>query len=125
MELVRSVVDGMMVSPPVSEHLDVPQNQFDEWCLFPDASSRIREFERFVNYGGFTLADPRSVTASFDASWERDALDWLYPVQERFWSQIETLRPISYIATGDNDVLVTRNPSFRAVLAEAFKDQQQ
>ena len=83
-----SVVDGMMVSPPVSERLEVPSDQFDEWYVFPDG------------------------------------LDWLYPIQERFWSQIETLRPISYIASGDNEVLVTRSSEFRAVLTQACGDKK-
>lgn len=51
----------MMVSPPLHEGLDVPCDQFDEWYIFEDAGSRIREFDRFVNYGSFNLADPSFV----------------------------------------------------------------
>ena len=104
-----SVVDEALVSPPMSIDLDVPCDQYDEWYIFPDAHSRLQDFERFVNFGGFTLADPSSMAES------------LYPVQERFWKQIERLRPISYVATGDNEVIVTRNPSFAAKLRETMK----
>lgn len=56
---------------------------------------------------------------------ERGEWSWFVfrsPIEDllRFWSQIETLRPISYIASGDNEVLVTRDPGFRAVLAQAI-----
>jgi hypothetical protein len=113
-----SVVDGMMVSPPLHEGLDVPCDQYDEWYIFEDASSRIREFDRFVNYGGFNLADPKRMAESFDPSWERGGLDYLNPLQEGFWAQIDVLRPISYVGSGDNDVVVTRKPSFAAKLRE-------
>ena len=70
-----SVADEAMVSPPMSIDLDVPCDQYDEWYIFPDSCSRLRGIERFVNYGGFTLADPRSMAKSFDASWEPNGLD--------------------------------------------------
>jgi hypothetical protein len=111
-----SVVEGAMVSPPLGGGLEIPCDQSDEWYVFPDASARLGNFERFVSYGGFTLADPAAMAASFDPSWERNGLDWLYPIQERFWSQIDRLRPVSYISTGDNEVIVTRNPGFAASL---------
>jgi hypothetical protein len=33
-------------------------------------------------------------------------------VQERFWKQMARVRPLSYVAMGDNDVIVTRNQEF-------------
>ena len=113
-----TVVDGAMVSPSIQPGLDVPCEQYDEWYIFEDARSRIQHLERFVNYGGFNLADPKKMEGSFDPSWERGTLEYLYPLQARFWAQLELLRPISYIGCGDKDVVVTRNLVFAARLRE-------
>jgi len=113
-------VDGAMVSPPLEVGLDIPNDQYDEWYIFDDDSPRNQDFERFINYGGFNLADPRATTATFDSTWERDGLDWLYPMQERFWRQMEKLSPVSYIGSGDNDVIVTRQESFANFVRKAM-----
>jgi hypothetical protein len=105
-------IGGAMVSPPLEARLEIPRDQNDEWYIFNDDYTRNHHFERFVVYGGFTLADPRALADSFDPTWERDSLDWLYPLQRRFWNQIDQLTPITYIAMGDNDIVVTRDHSF-------------
>lgn len=114
-------VGGAMVSPPLMDGLDVPRDELDEWYIFEDDRSPILHLERFVNYGGFNLADPRSMAASFDSTWDRSGLDWLYPIQERFWAQLNELSPLSYIAIGDNDVVVTRNESFAKTVRHAMR----
>jgi hypothetical protein len=38
--------------------------------------------------------------------------DWFPAVQERFWSQLQRLKPESYVASGDRDVVVSRNQRF-------------
>src|SRR5689334_20367086 len=53
-----SIVDGILVSPPLSDGMDVPEAQENEWYIFEDSYSRPPEFERFVGYSGFNLADP-------------------------------------------------------------------
>lgn len=110
------IVDGVIVSPRLVDGIDIPHDQYDEWYIFPDDRPRLHDLERFVNYGGFNLADPRAMTASFDPTWERSGLDWLYPLQDRFWKQLDHLSPLSYIASGESDVIVTRLPSFAELM---------
>jgi hypothetical protein len=47
-----------------------------------------------------------------DPTWEAHAFDWLIPVQGRFWKQIVRVRPLSYVAMGERDIIVTRNQEF-------------
>lgn len=115
------VVDSAMVSPPLVEGLEIPYEQFDEWYIFNDDHARLHDFERFVNYGGFNLADPRAMAESFDPTWERSGLDWLYPIQRQFWQQINNLSPVSYIGSGDYDVVVTQSPSFAESVRQAIR----
>jgi hypothetical protein len=115
------LVGGVMVSPPLAPRLPIPCDQYDEWLLFNDDSARQLSWEPFVNFGGFTLADPRQMAQSFDPTWERDALDWLGPVQERFWSQLDRLLPISYVGCGDNDIVVSRCQPFVESVRQAAK----
>jgi hypothetical protein len=89
-----------------------PADQYDEWYVFGDDEPRPGTIERFVNYGGFNLADALEMADTFDPTWDRSALDWLIPVQERFWTQLERLAPAAYVASGDNDVIVTRDSGF-------------
>lgn len=88
------------LSPPLTGDLDLPHDQFD-------------------NIGRFTVVPGEEMQRRCDPSWERDALDWLIPLQKRFWEQLERVRPVSYIATGESDVVVTRNHSFAARLRGA------
>ncbi|MBC7857038.1 MAG: hypothetical protein IAF94_26710 [Pirellulaceae bacterium] len=61
------------------------------------------------------------MATTFDPTWERSGLDWLYPIQERFWAQVNKLSPLSYIAIGDNEVVVTRNKSFAKTVQHAMR----
>ena len=106
------LVGDAMVSPPISARLEIPHDGYDEWYIFKDQALLDNSFERFVNYGGFNLADPRELANSFDPTWDRSGLDWLYPIQERFWKQMDSISPVSYVASGDNDVIVTQRQSF-------------
>jgi hypothetical protein len=107
-----SSIDGAMVSPRLRAGLDIPSDHYDEWYIFDADRLALGQFERFVNYGGFNLADPRSMAKSFDPTWEPSGLDWLCAIQDRFWIQLDRLGPVSYIASGDNDVVVTRHHGF-------------
>ena len=113
-------VDGAMVSPPLVQGICVPCDNHDEWYVFEDDLPKAESFERFVNYGCFNLADPREMAASFDPTWERSGLDWLYPIQERFWSHLERLLPLSYVSSGDYDIVVTRRGGFAASIRSAL-----
>jgi hypothetical protein len=116
-----SSIDGAMVSPPLRPGLDIPSDQFDEWYIFYADRLVLGELERFVNYGGFNLADPRRMAKSFDPTWEPSGLDWLCALQDRFWLQLDRLAPVSYVASGDNDVVVTRNLRFAECIRKAIR----
>jgi len=47
-----------------------------------------------------------------DPTWSRHGLDGLGSIQERFWEQLERVNPVSYIAVGDYDVVVTQRREF-------------
>ena len=65
-----------------------------------------------MNYGGFTLVPIEEIYKTFDPTWERGGLNYLVPIQDRFWSQMERVDPVSYIAMGDHDVVVSKRREF-------------
>jgi hypothetical protein len=101
-----------MVSPPLDAALVIPYDQYDEWYLLDEPPHPGWEPEVFVNYGGFTLLPIEEIYKTFDPTCERGGLDYLVPIQERFWAQIERVDPVSYIATGDLDVVVSKRREF-------------
>jgi hypothetical protein len=106
----------VLVSPPLAEGLHIPLDQYDEWYLLAEPPPSAWEPEVFVNYGGFTLESVDEIYKTFDPTWDRRGLDYLVPIQERFWSQPERISPVSYIAMGDQDVVVTQIPEFTELL---------
>jgi hypothetical protein len=89
----------------------------DEWTIFDDRSSPDWSPEVFVNIGTFTVVPVEEMRRRRDPTWERDALGWLIPPQERFWNSWRDVRPVSYVAMGDNDIVVTRSQAFAARLS--------
>jgi hypothetical protein len=104
--------ESVMVSPPLAEGLDIPLDQYDEWYLLDEPPPHEWQPEVFVNYGGFTLVAIEEIYRTFDPTWERRGLEYLVPIQERFWAQMEQVDPISYIAMGDQDVVVSKRREF-------------
>lgn len=100
-----------MVSPPIAEGLEIPFDCYDEWYIFEQLPSDW-DPELFVNYVGFTLESPAETYKTYDPTWDRHRLDWLVPIQERFWKQIAKVNPVSYVAMGDKDVVVSRCREF-------------
>ncbi len=66
----------------------------------------------FSSYFGFSLASPRDLVAERDPTWDRKAHDWLIPLQEEFWYQVDQLKPISYVLSGATNIVVSRCPKF-------------
>jgi hypothetical protein len=97
-----------MVSPPLGDCLHIPHDGYDEWYLLEEPPASDWEPDIFVNYGGFTLVSMEEILKSYDPTWDRHGLDWLVPIQERFWEQMERINPVSYVAMGDNDVVVSQ-----------------
>ncbi len=110
---------NVMVSPPLNSTLSIPRDQYDEWYILARPAFAGAEIEVFVNCGGFTLVAPEETYKTFDPTWMRQGLDWLTPIQERFWSQLERLNPETYVAVGDNDVVVSRNRRFIQAVQDA------
>jgi hypothetical protein len=95
------------VSPTLDVAVEIPHDQYEEWYLLSDPAA-VSGAEVFVNYGGFSLAAPAV------------GLDCMAPIQDRFWAQLGRVRPESYVAIGDNDVIVSRDSQFiEAVQAAA------
>ena len=99
----------VMVSPALRDGLEIPSDQYDEWYVLESPVVLPPDLERFVSYGGFNLVDPQVLIESFDPTWDRHGLDYLAPIQERFWAQLTRISPATYVAMGDQDVLVSRN----------------
>ena len=105
-----------MVSPRLTEALDIPMDQFDEWYILETPRFEGAVIEPFVNYGGFTLVAPEVIaqkTGHPEANYE-----FWRPLQERFWRQLLEIEPETFIGWGDNTVVVSRRYDFvRAVHA--------
>lgn len=117
-----TLIGDIMASPPLTEQMHIPSGEYDEWYIFPWLPSSIDITERYVYYCGFNLADPQAMADSQDSTWDRTNYDWLVPVQARFWSDMERLNPLSYVASGDADVVVTRNTGFAHRVVEAARE---
>jgi hypothetical protein len=100
------------VSPPISKSLDVPHDGYDEWYVFEAVPDPDWKPEVFVNFGRFTIVPVEELLRDFDPTWERDAFDWLRTAQDRFWKQLEEANPVSFIASGDLDVVVSQREQF-------------
>ena len=96
----RPSVLGIKAYPRIA---DVPHDQFEEWLVFA-APTEIQSWEALVNYSGISLTNP--------------ICDSLH---ERLWSQIESVRPESYLADGDRLIFITRSQELHK-LALAHED---
>lgn len=99
----------IMVSPPIDSKMEVPYDGFDEWYFFEEPTKLPDDIEIFINYGNFSLVPVDQQLEEFDPTWESDSLDWLRPIQQRFWSQASKLNPETYVSIGDKDIIVTKN----------------
>jgi hypothetical protein len=95
------------VSPSLNTVLEIPYDCFDEWYIL-NSPEVIGDVKVFVNYVGFSLS-----ASPGDFGDSADLRSW-------FWEQLERIRPESYVAMGDNDIVVSRNRLLvQAVLAAA------
>lgn len=113
-------LDGnVMVSAPLSGGVVIPHDQYHEWYIIKDPKVDWVGNEVFVNYCGFTLVSPDETYKTYDPTWDRRGLDWVLPIQARFWSQLKRLGAESYVAVGDNDIVVSRNQAFIQAVRDA------
>lgn len=107
-----------MVSPPLTDEIDIPCAERDEWYLFTSMPTAIDVDQRYVAYVGFSVT-PIELLLTTEPAFDRKKLEWLRPLQLQFWRNIERLQPISYISSGEYDIVVTSNQDFadRVLLA--------
>lgn len=86
----------IMFSPPLSDKVTIPYEQYDEWYLSKVKLSFPNGFDRFVNYGGLNL----SPTSDFNPA-----------ILDQFWTHLVDINPETYVAIGDNDIVVSKNES--------------
>lgn len=106
-----TLIGDVMISPPLNDAIDIPCAEHDEWYVFPSIPTHIDFGQRYVNYLGFTIADPRQLAADEDSMF-RSNLDSLIQLQLEFWRDMNRLKPISYVSIGHYDIIVTINPVF-------------
>jgi hypothetical protein len=112
--------DGVAYGPRIEAPQVLPLGEYDEWYVFSQ-NTIVENPERFVNYGGFSIEPPHPT--HLNAGWDRDMhegqLEAVRELQSRFWSQIEAINPLSYLAEGDNLIVVTADgPLFTTIVSE-------
>lgn len=95
------MVGELAHSPRIRITEQIPHDQYDEWLIF-DQPVRVERFETMVNYEGFNPVD---------FSWEEK--------RERFWEQVETLKPLHVIAENDGVYLVSGDEGLICRIAAA------
>jgi|SRR3984893_8382623 len=102
----------LTTSPRISNPGEVPFGWFDEWYVF-DKPTVPSEVEVFVNYGTFSLGDRYPAVTTMYIGSDKSAVDKMVQgaleLQQRFWEQIETIEPLSYVANGNSFIFVTRD----------------
>jgi hypothetical protein len=109
--------NGIAYSPKLQSVQDLPHDGYDEWYIFQspadlgqvwqgdvfDAPLRSGSVAVFVNFSGFSLHDPG-----------------MLPLFDLFWTQLELIRPESFIADGDFLNFVSRDRELFAAVCAAL-----
>lgn len=102
-------------SPEIISPGILPREQYDEWYIFTQLR-RFKPDEIFVNFGNFGLSDPAHRLENLDLTWDRslaiDGVARIRGIQNRFWSQLSSINPESYLASGDKLTFATKNVYF-------------
>lgn len=102
----------MAISPRITISKKIPFVWFDEWYIF-DEPAVPTEVEVFVNYGTFSLGDPAPTVATMhigtDAEKVARLVESALKLQQKFWAQMERIKPRSYLANGNSFTFVTRD----------------
>jgi hypothetical protein len=110
-------------SPKVSSTDILPRGGYDEWYVFSSPSS-FKPQQIFVNLG-IQLKDPSYLLENLEPTWDRVGLianiERIHEIQSRFWSQLISIQPESYLADGDKLILVTSNSELFASAVGALK----
>lgn len=114
-----SVVGSSMLSPPLDATVEIPEAGYDEWYVMDHIPNHAWSPDVFVNQMSFTLASAEQLARGQDATWNRHAWDWLAPAQTKFWEQLESLNALTYVASGDHVIVVSRIPTVLDCVARA------
>lgn len=106
-------IGEVLWTSPIADPAILPTGEFDEWYVTTSVTD-LSNVEVFVNYYGWKLspidvdaeveADPRRERSGVETS---DA--WRSQMLDRFWSQIQCVNPVSYMAEGCFLNLVTKD----------------
>jgi hypothetical protein len=108
------------LSPIIDRPSEIPQNSYDEWYAFAGVSA-LPINESFATCGGFSLDQSAGENPFLPQSLKKKQIDTtLRKRQERFWKQLELLKPESYMAETDKLIVVTKNPALVARLNDFF-----
>ncbi len=102
----------LAISPKIKDASELDFNWFDEWYIF-DELARPTNVEVFVNYGTFSLGDPRPTIATMYIGTDKEKVaqmvEGALELQQKFWAQIERIKPKSFIANGNSFTFVTKD----------------
>ncbi len=99
----------IMISPPLSGIVTIPYEQYDEWYISRGALTFPQELERYVNCGGFRLFAVNDDTKISESMWERNICDHMRPHQDAFRKQLLLINPETFVAIGDNEIVVSKD----------------
>ena len=115
-------ISNVALSPVIEQPFDVPQNQYDEWYVFP----KLIPFsfnESFINYGGFNLDESVNDNPFLPSSYKKQQNSGnaiLKQRQDRFWKQLEESGAETYLSENNKLLIVTREQQLTDVLHEYF-----
>ena len=117
-------INNVALSPVVQKAYEIPQNQYDEWYVFPDLIPFTFN-ESFINYSGFNLIEGDNDNPFLPASYKKqqnagNAI--LKQRQKRFWKQLEESGAETYLAENNKLLIVTRNSQLVDVLQKYFNE---
>lgn len=113
----------LTMSPRITDAKEIPFEWFDEWYIF-DKPTVPTDVEVFVNYGTFSLGDPRPAVSTMyigtDTERVAQLVEGALELQQKFWMQIERIKPKSYMANGNSFTFVTQDSGLFNKLVRAF-----
>ncbi|MEP6663418.1 MAG: hypothetical protein ABJC04_07105 [Verrucomicrobiota bacterium] len=118
--------DCVAWSPKILTTDILPHDGWDEWYIFP-SQSLFKPKELFVNLGSIGLRDPAYLLENIEPTWDRAGvimeIERRRHVQKRFWSQLFSIRPETYLADGDELIFATSNSELFARVTECLKSK--
>jgi hypothetical protein len=115
----RKVQGDVTIAPQDIDPSNIPFENWDEWYLFDGPVPEFDTFEVFVNWGTFSPVPPEEPwqDPKWEPTWDlaaaRARIREVEAFQNRFWDQLQRLRPSCYVADGDLFTVVTQSEAER------------